>query len=104
MYSDITDDGLKKIATIPGLRHLNLSSAVITDAGIAHLESWSQLEHVELRATKVSDETLKHLAEIKSLTRLDLHGSGFPGASLGTRFTAEGLQHLKHLPKPHLCG
>ena len=24
MYSDITDDGLKKIATIPGLRHLNL--------------------------------------------------------------------------------
>ena len=36
---------------------------------------------------------------MKSLTRLDLHGSGFPGASLGTRFTAEGLQHLKHLPR-----
>lgn len=98
MYSGITDDGLKQIATLPGLRHLSLSSAVITDAGMAHLVALPHLKHVELRAAEVSDETLKHLADTKTLTRLDLYGSGLPGANLGRRFTVEGLQQLKRLP------
>jgi hypothetical protein len=99
VYSGITNDGLKAIATLPGLRRLSLSSTVITDAGMVHLKALPHLEHVELRATEVSDETLKHLAEIKTLTRLDLHGSGLPGVNLGERFTVEGLQQLKRLPR-----
>jgi hypothetical protein len=97
--SGITDEGLKSIATLTHLRRLSLRSTVITDAGIAHLRNLPHLEHLELRATRVGDETLGHLAEIGTLTRLDLHGSGLPGAILGRRFTAEGLRHLRRLPR-----
>jgi hypothetical protein len=99
LYSGVTDDGLGPIATLRGLRRLSLSSTVVTDAGMAHLRALHHLEHVELRASEVGDETLKHLAEIKTLARLDLNGSGLPGVNLGTRFTADGLRHLKRLPK-----
>jgi len=66
---------------------------------MAHLTALPHLEHVELRATEVTDETLRHLAEIRTLRRLDLYGSGLPGAHLGERFTAGGLQQLKRLPR-----
>ena len=98
-YPDITDDGLKAIAALPGLRHLSLSSRIVTDVGITHLKGLPHLEHLVLRATEVGDEALKHLAGIPTLTRLDLYGSGLPGVNLGDRFTSEGLRSLRRLPR-----
>ena len=99
MFADITDEGLKQIATLRGLRRLSLNSPRVTDAGMAHLTALPHLEHVELRAAHVSDETLKHLAEIKTLKRLDLYGRAAPGVQPGGNFTSEGFQQLKTLPK-----
>jgi hypothetical protein len=47
----------------------------------------------------VSDASLKHLSEIATIERLDLSGSALPGSQIGTNFTMQGLQQLKHLPK-----
>lgn len=98
VYTGITDDGLLKIAELPALKRLNLDSHVVTDAGIGHLKKLSTLEHLSLRAARLSDESLRHLAQIKSLRRVDLYGSGEPGAVVGKCFTIEGVQQLKALP------
>ncbi|MCI0681104.1 MAG: DUF1559 domain-containing protein [Gemmataceae bacterium] len=98
MYTNITDDGLSKFAGLPELKRLDLNSHVVTDAGIEHLKKSPTMRHVSLRASRLTDESLRHLAAIPTLIRLDLHGSGQPGAIVGKRFTMAGVERLKALP------
>jgi beta-lactamase regulating signal transducer with metallopeptidase domain len=98
VYTNITDEGMRKIGGLPELRRLNLDSYVVTDAGIKPFAELQKLQHVSLRASRLTDEALRHLAGIKSLTRIDLSGSGEPGANAGMCFTIAGVQRLKVLP------
>ncbi|HUF63463.1 MAG TPA: M56 family metallopeptidase, partial [Verrucomicrobiales bacterium] len=97
-YTAISDNGLARLAALTELRHLNLDSHVITDAGIASLNILPKLEFLWLRASRLTDDALRHLSEVKTLTRLDLFGSGTPGATYGRLFTSAGLQELEALP------
>src|SRR5262249_40200117 len=98
VYTGITDDGLSRIGSLPGLSRLNLDSLVVTDAGIGRLFV-VPLKHISLRASRLPDETLRHLSTIKTLTRVDLNGSGEPGVGAGRCFTVAGVVRLKTLPK-----
>jgi internalin A len=98
VYTNITDEGLRKIAGLPALERLNLTSQAITDAGIEAFRRLHRLQHISLRVSRLTDEALRHLAGIKTLTRVDLYGSGEGGVSLGRCFTIAGVQRLKALP------
>lgn len=99
MYTQVGDDGLRRLASLEALKRLDLSSTWVTDAGVKALGSHAKLDHVSLRSTRITNAALEHLASIPTLTRLDLHGSGAPGANLGRLFNHEGLARLETLPR-----
>lgn len=113
--SQISDDGLRHLARMPQLRHLDLGGwsdritdrglAVlrelpsltdvalrwqqgITDAGVAHLAACEPLEIVDLMGTRTGDDALRALAGKRHLRQL----------KTGALVTAAGLPHLQGLP------
>ena len=48
----LTDDGVRHLARLPGLRHLNLSGCAVTDAGLAVLRRLPSLESVSVAWTR----------------------------------------------------
>jgi Leucine-rich repeat (LRR) protein len=71
----ITDDGLRHLARLPGLRHLNLGGCPITDRGAEVLRRLPALESVGLVWTKVTDVGAAHLAACESIRAVDLSGT-----------------------------
>jgi hypothetical protein len=71
----VTDNGLKRIASLINLRMLNLSSCDITDRGLVWLKDLQRLKVLNLSyCNRISDAGLKHLRELRGLTYLDLQG------------------------------
>ena len=99
-YTRISDAGLAYIGTLNALQRIDIDSSVITDGGIAKLCNLP-LRSIALRASGVSDKTIEHLSKIKTLERIDLHGSGRPGAVTGSLMSIEAMQQLSTLPKLH---
>jgi Leucine-rich repeat (LRR) protein len=108
----VTDDGLKHIAAMTGLRRLFLYRAPITDAGLAVLEGFPKLEKLDLSYTRVTDAGLAHLAGATRLRDLNLQGAPVGDAGLvhlgglanldtlnlrETRISDAGLEHLGNL-------
>jgi Leucine-rich repeat (LRR) protein len=111
----ITDADLRRIATLPHLRKLNLTRTKITDVGmehlakltgvtnldlyyaeyitedgIAHLKDWKALERLNLRGTKVTSKVFPTLGRLTSLKSLDL---------AYTQIDDDGFEELASLPK-----
>lgn len=109
----VTDAGLRHLARLPQLQHLNLTNCNITDnglavlrelpalrtfqlfhhrgvtdAGLSHLADCHQLERVEVLGTQTGDGTLKALAGKAKLRHL----------KTGNRVTDEGLALLHEFP------
>lgn len=71
----ITDLGLSRLAALPLLTRLNLSSCNITNQGIPHLAALKKLEYLDLSyCNRISDEGLRELKPLNRLTFLDLQG------------------------------
>lgn len=68
----ITDEGLRHLAGLPGLKRLYLSRTSISDAGLAHLGSLRELEYLNLYGTQVSSAGLEHLKPLPRLRQLYL--------------------------------
>ncbi len=83
--SGITDSGLKKLASLKGLKSLVIPHNAITSAGMKSLTSLRHLEQLDLSQTHVDDKGLESLAELKSLKSLKLRKTAVTGA---------GLEHL----------
>ncbi|NOT59684.1 MAG: hypothetical protein HOP19_05600 [Acidobacteria bacterium] len=109
----VTDVGLRHLARLPNLQHLNLTNCDITDdglnvlreltklrtfqlfhhygvtdAGLSHLAACHQLERVEILGTPTGDGTLKALAGKSKLRHL----------KTGSRVTDAGLALLHEFP------
>jgi hypothetical protein len=109
---ELTDDGLRHLAGLPRLEHLNLSGTAITDRGLEVLGELPALETVSLAMTRVTDEGMRWLASCHELTRVDLSwtrtGDGAIRALAGKRklrrllsgnaVTDAGLALLHELP------
>lgn len=109
---ELTDDGLRHLARLPRLTHLNVSGTGITDRGLEVLRELPALETISLAMTRVTDEGMAWLASCNELTRLDLSwtrtGDGAIRALAGKRklrqlrsgnaVTDEGLALLHDLP------
>ena len=52
----LTDDGLRHLARLPRLKHLDLSGTAITDRGLAVLRDLPALETLSLGWTRITDD------------------------------------------------
>jgi Leucine-rich repeat (LRR) protein len=89
---EITDDGLKPVASLKHLKELSLSprrdEGFMDGSGLVYLKGLTTLEHLELPSSDVTDDMLVHFKELTKLQSLDLGD---------TKVTGTGFQHLKGL-------
>src|SRR3954449_2224076 len=87
-WLDIGDEGVKRLAPLPQLKHLRLNNTTIKDPKC--FEALVNLESLDLGDAYVLDYSLAPLAHMKRLRRLNL---------LGTLVTDEGLKYLRDLTR-----
>lgn len=68
----LTDEGVRHLARMPRLRHLDLRGTAITDVGLAVLRELPALESVVLAQTRITDAGVAHLAGCPTLRSVDL--------------------------------
>jgi hypothetical protein len=71
----LTDEGVRHLARLPALRHLDLSGTAITDRGLQVLRHLPALETLSLAGTPVTDEGAVHLAHCHELRQINLSGT-----------------------------
>ena len=95
-WSQITDEGLKDVAKLQNLTHLQFYRTKITDAGLKELAKLQKLTHLNLRSTKITDEGLKEVAKLQQLIHLNL---------ISAHVTEAGVAELKKaLPNCSIFG
>jgi hypothetical protein len=105
--TDISDEGLRRIAEFKALRSLSIQSDRVTDAGLAHLRALTNLRELDLFATRITDESFRPLSEIKSLTQLDLRGGyngNDGGVNSGPRLHLDALLQFTNCPRLRSLG
>jgi hypothetical protein len=90
----ITDEGVRHLATLPSLQHLDLSGTGITDAGLSVLRHLPRLRTLSLAGTRVTDEGAASLAHCGDLERVNLAATG---AGDGALRALAGKRKLRHL-------
>ena len=97
-----TDAGVRHLARIRTLRHVQVSSPAVTDAGLAALAELPRLETLGLSVGPgVTDATLDALAAAPRLTSFGFHVWGSTGPS---GFTEAGLRRFVSARGPRLEG
>ncbi len=91
---EVTDDGVRHLARLPALQHLDLSGTSITDAGLSVLASLPQLRTISLASTRVTDEGAGALAHCHALERANLAATA---AGDGALRALAGKRHLHEL-------
>ena len=89
----LTDDGVRHLAQLPALRHLDLSGTAISDRGLQVLHDLQALETLSLAGTHVSDEGLAHLVHCHQLQHVNLSGTRTGDGALRA---LAGKQKLRH--------
>jgi hypothetical protein len=86
----VTGEGLKHLAKLPNLKHIDLSKSAIEGKHLVHLGKLKQLVRLGLWDTLIDDAGLAHLKDLKELRYLFL---------VNTKITDEGLKNLGEKPK-----
>jgi hypothetical protein len=108
----LSDDGLRHLASLRELRHLDLSMTAITDRGLEVLRSLPALESVNLSWTRTTDAGVAHLVGCSRLKKVYLTGTASGDGALralagksdlavlhtGARVTSTGLRALHDYP------
>jgi serine/threonine protein kinase/Leucine-rich repeat (LRR) protein len=92
--SQVTDAGLKEIASLHKLRSLDLSFTRVTGTGLVHLKGLANLTQLHLMATHVTDAGLADLKVVSSLINLDLRVTRVSDAGLGHLLALKNLKGL----------
>jgi hypothetical protein len=110
----ITDDDLRHLRDMTGLRVLDLTGTPVTDLGILHLLGCTALETVWLWDTAITDASLDLIARLPKVCQLGLGNTQVTDRGLeplarlhnlrllqlwGTQVTGPGLRHLYRLPE-----
>lgn len=72
---ELTDSGLRHLAQLPRLRHLDVSGTGITDAGLNVLQQLTKLRFINVSRTAVTDAGAAHLSHCESLEWVNLSGT-----------------------------
>ena len=73
--TEVTDEGLRTLASFPNLRHVDLSYTAVTSRGLAPLAALAKLETLNLTATTVDDQGVLPFRHKKGLQHLYLFGT-----------------------------
>lgn len=87
--TNVSDEGVREIATIGSLTGIGLADTPITDTALEHLKQLPNLTSLNINITNISDNGLKHVAVHRSLHTLL--------ASQCDGITDVGLKHLGEL-------
>jgi hypothetical protein len=87
--ADANDATVKHLASVRGLRRLNLFGTAITDASLRSLANCETLEVLNVSYTAVTDAGLRNLPKYKRLRELDVSG---------TAISDSGIRILIHCP------
>ena len=68
----VTDEGVRHLARLPALQHLDLSGTSITDAGLSVLRHLPRLRTISLAWTRVTDAGAAALAHCEEIEHVDL--------------------------------
>ncbi len=91
----VTDDGIRHLAGLSHLRHLDLAGTAITDRGLAVLRDLPALETVSLAMTRVSDAGITHLASCEALQQVDLTWTGTGDGAIRELVGKERLHNFR---------
>jgi hypothetical protein len=108
----VTDAGMRHVAKLSRLRHLDLGGTSITDRGLEALDFLPELESVSLAWTRVTDAGVAHLAGCSRLIAVSLQGTSTGDGALralagkprlcklrsGNAVTDAGLGSLRDIP------
>ncbi|MBN2313863.1 MAG: hypothetical protein JXM79_08025, partial [Sedimentisphaerales bacterium] len=90
----ITDNGIKKIESLPKLTTLHVSRTSLTDQALDSIIKMKTLQRLKLNETKITDRGLRKLHGLKQLTYLEIHN---------TNISQEAINDLKKsIPKLHM--
>ena len=90
----VTDAGIRHLARLPQLAHLDLSQTAITDSGLSVLRRLPMLETLSLVMTPVTDTGMQHLADCHALRRLNLMWTGTGDGALAALAGKASLTHF----------
>ena len=90
----LTDDGIRHLARLPRLEHLDASGSAITDRGLAVLRDLPALKTISLAGTRITDEGAGHLTHCPDLERLNL---GWTRTGDGALRAVAGKRKLRSL-------
>jgi hypothetical protein len=90
----VTDDGVRHLARLPNLRHLDLSGTAVTDRGLEVLRQLPRLETVSLGWTWVTDAGVAQLSGCEALERVNLSGTRTGDGAIRALAGKERLRHF----------
>ncbi len=90
----VTDDGLRLLARLPHLRHLELDGCAITDRGLEVVRSLPELRSISLAWTAVTDEGAAHLTSCDLLENVNLGGTRCGDGAIAALAGKARLHHL----------
>lgn len=91
----ITDAGLSKIAMMPSVISLQLTSPMVRDSALSGFKHLDHLQHLSLAETGVTGRGLKELVRFPSLHTLDLAKTRVTDASLSNLAKCPALKELR---------
>jgi hypothetical protein len=92
--TQIGDEGVRYLAGLTNLQHLNLRSTKVTGAGLAHLKNLANLQWLELFNTQIKGPDLVHLEGLSKLETLDLNGLPITDTDLAPLKKLTGLKEV----------
>ena len=69
-FSEVTNEGLAIVSTMPNLEKLYLQKTGISDNALTHLEGLNHLRYLNLYGTQITDTGLENLIDLPSLDSL----------------------------------
>ena len=93
-----TDDGLRYLQSIRGLRGLVLSTGLFTDTGMRHISEMTQLTELNISEQAVTDDGLSFISRLPNLEQLCCQRTLIEGHTLSNFVSNEQLSELR------LCG
>lgn len=90
---EVTDEGMRIVGQMKGLRYLDLSATKVSDEGLKHLSSLTRLESLCIEETDITNDGLGLLAPLTSLKTLRAYQLG------DGEIRDHGAAHLAKLPR-----
>ncbi len=93
-FTNLNDEGLKKIGELTNLEYLSLSSTKIGNEGFSHLTPLSRLQELMLGATRVDDQSAEVFRHFKALKKLHFYGESVSDTIIDALREANGMRDL----------